>query len=131
VGCTLGGRGAPPPPCPGEYGLPLRRDQAYQAYLVANPGGNFVKFQSLSTAGRLSYGDPAVPARPGGPPEKDRSIEKTVDLSEPGRSLKELQRKLAWAVGSVYGVPYVNYDTWPADYARRASERLLAIHGDP
>lgn len=44
---------------------------------------------------------------------------------------RELRRKLAWAVGTAYGVKYTNYDTWPAEYARRASERLIEVHGDP
>jgi len=42
-----------------------------------------------------------------------------------------LRRKLAWAVGSVWGVPYWRYDSWPAEYARRAAERLVEIHGAP
>lgn len=54
----------------------------------------------------------------------------SASLAEP-RGLHELRRKLAWAVGSVYGVRYVGFNTWPADYARKAAERLISIHGEP
>jgi len=50
-----------------------------------------------------------------------------VDVAGP----RALRRKLAWAVGSVYGVRYAAYDSWPAVYARRAAERLVEIHGEP
>ncbi len=43
----------------------------------------------------------------------------------------ELRRKIAWAVGSAYAIKYLNYDTWPAQYARLAADRLIAIHGEP
>jgi len=44
---------------------------------------------------------------------------------------KALRRKIAWAVGSVYGVKYQRFDSWPQEYARRASERLIELHGAP
>lgn len=44
---------------------------------------------------------------------------------------QELQRKLAWAVGSTYGVPYASWRSWPAEYARRAAARLQELHGSP
>jgi len=44
---------------------------------------------------------------------------------------RELRRKIAWAVGSVWRVKYQRYDSWPAAYARLAAERLIDIHGEP
>ncbi len=74
-------------------------------------------------------------------PDKGRSSQRnvlgvghppTAAAAEVGNGpLKELRRKLAWAVGSVYGVKYIQYNTWPAEYARRAAERLREIHGEP
>lgn len=135
-----------------------RRDLAYNAYLQKVPNGNFTRFCNLSQAGKLSYGDPTALARvpvvapnpnlgegpsPAGtkphvlPPLPLAAV--GVVSAEPDRAgprdgedlQKELRRKLAWAVGSTYRVPYVPYNTWPADYSRRAAERLVEIHGRP
>ena len=116
------------------------RDKAYIAYLKENPLGNFIRFTQLSNAGRLRHGDPTarqahpVPAHHlGRLGDRVEGSATTPGLPAAARSsgAKELRRKIAWAVGSVYGVKYTNYDSWPADYARRASERLIEIHGEP
>jgi len=111
----------------------MRRDQAYQAYLKEHPNGNFARFSQISQAGKRSYGDPTA-RQQAGPPHPVRADPVgpvAMAARAEGGSLKELRRKIAWAVGSTYGVKYLNYDSWPADYARRASERLLELHGEP
>jgi len=120
---------------------PQRRDLAYNAYLKEHPNGNFARFSQLSQAGKRSYGDPTarevltvhpLPATRGGPRVlPTRPLGPAGPAGPAGSSAKELRRKLAWAVGSTYGVKYVPYDSWPADYARRAAERLVEIHGEP
>jgi len=124
---------------------PQRRDLAYNAYLKEHPGGNFARFTQLSQAGKRSYGDPTAHGVAGpvaqvvraGPVRPDREAGRRVAVADGAArpasagSLNELRRKLAWAVGSVYGIKYQGYNTWPADYARRAAERLVEIHGEP
>ena len=124
---------------------PQRRDLAYNAYLQEHPSGNFTRFSQLSQAGKRSYGDPTALALPvaatgalsgglqplasvGLPPAPPRRDPRS---SADHASLTELRRKIAWAVGSVYKIQYIQYDTWPADYARLAAERLIEIHGPP
>jgi len=123
---------------------PQRRDLAFNAYLKEHPNGNFARFCGLSQAGKRSYGDPTagqhlptagatrvaiVPgALPGG---VERVARVGAGQAARGDAHKELCRKIAWAVGSTYHVPYVPYNTWPADYARRAAARLIEIHGEP
>ncbi len=121
---------------------PQRRDLAYNAYLKEHPGGNFTRFSQLSQAGKRSYGDPTAhavrelpavnPSAPRrGPADPVRADGQAGRRVAVGGTLKELRRKIAWAVGTFYGVPYTHYDTWPAEYARRAAERLVEIHGEP
>jgi len=128
----------------------MRRDLAYNEYLKEHPNGNFARFTKLSQAGKRSYGDPTAltrlppPAPAGGDPLR-RGLESVARVGTaasgprpsggaaalPGGGEKELRRKIAWAVGSVYGVKYAGYNTWPAEYARRASGRLVEVHGMP
>jgi len=124
----------------------MRRDQAYMAYLKENPRGNFTRFTHLSQAGKRLVGDPTAAPRSleePAPGAVSGAVEPLAHVGpgpaptqpvrggERSRSTKELRRKIAWAVGSAYGVKYAHYDSWPADYARRAAERLIEIHGEP
>jgi len=132
----------------GRQATPMTtRDKAYVHYLKEHPNGNFIRFTQLSQAGKRAYGDPTAAPWPPPPPSVAPGVPTLLEpvarvgkvsagplhLSggESARAAKELRRKIAWAVGSTYGVKYLNYDSWPAEYARRASERLLEIHGEP
>jgi len=126
---------------------PQRRDLAYNAYLKDVPSGNFARFSQLSQAGKRSYGDPTAHAQEpavGGPRPVPGDLQPVAPVgvhppaprrdppsSKDHASLKELRRKIAWAVGSAYGIPYNKPDSWPFDYARRAADRLSEIHGPP
>lgn len=99
------------------------------------PPSNSPVYEERSTAGPHTRGRGLrQPEQDGGSPTGDRVGVGQQDRQTPagmGLASKELRRKLAWAVGSVWGVRYSGYDTWPAEYARRASERLIEIHGEP
>lgn len=119
---------------------PQRRDLAYNAYLKEHPDGNFARFTQLSVAGKIRFGDPTLPgaaARSRGPTVtplgSPQPLARVGSDKTPGSRTgdRELRRKIAWAVGSTYSVPYTAYNTWPADYARRAADRLIEIHGRP
>jgi len=80
---------------------------------------------------------------PEGPPASDRSADASPVRARLGveryrgapparmEAPTALRRKLAWAVGSFYGVSYSSYRSWPAEYARKAAARLVEIHGGP
>lgn len=75
------------------------------------------------------------PEQEGGPPTRNgvgvgrQARPAAANVATP--SDRELRRKLAWAVGTVWGVSYTNYSSWPAEYARLAAARLVEIHGAP
>jgi len=72
---------------------------------------------------------------PRGTSSRDQVGARRVDGAPSARvdvpGLKELRRKLAWAVGSTYRVSYRDYRAWPAEYALLAANRLVQIHGAP
>jgi len=129
----------------------MTRDKLYQQYLRRYPNGNFTRFTRTSKAGLRSLADGPVEGSIAsdqstppdltsprdhlavGPPARHPTVRMDHNAPEHGDAASdtELRRKLAWAVGTVWGVPYSNYDSWPAQYARLASARLLELHGTP
>lgn len=66
-------------------------------------------------------------ARPG---SLGKSVEQTT-LGGRHAALKELENKLAWAVGTFYGVPYSGRRTEATLYVARIVRAVLRDHGYP
>lgn len=65
---------------------------------------------------------------------KEGSIGVHVDSTTDGyrsECIKELTNKLAWAMGTFYGVPYSSRATRVHGYVARAARAILRDHGYP